>query len=320
MTAPSSSPSVAVLLPRDLPAADVLPYARRAESLGFDELWVVEDLGFRGGFAQAAAVLAATERIHVGVGILPAAARNVAYAAMEVATLAQLFPGRVTVGVGHGMPDWMRAAGAWPERPLALLRAYARALAVLLAGGRVDDDELGLIGVRLEPSSLPDVVPDLLLGVRGPRSLAVAGRFAQGTVLAEPTTPEYVRAALAQIAAPGPHRLVGYDVAAVHDDEATALAAARPALAWIGEPDWAPHLAPLPFADEIAELRARSATREDFARDLPDAWVRRLALVGTPAQVREQLAERHAAGLSTSVLLPTASDPLAGLDELARVV
>jgi 5,10-methylenetetrahydromethanopterin reductase len=323
MTAPapeSPRPSVGALLPRDLPAADVLEFARRAERLGFDELWVVEDLGFRGGFAQAAAVLATTSRIHVGVGILPAAARNVAYAAMEVATLAQLFPGRVTIGIGHGMPGWMRSVGAWPDRPLAFLRAYARGLAVLLAGMRLDDDELGLAGVRLEPSSLPDVVPDILLGVRGPRSLAVAGRFAQGTVLAEPTSPEYVRAALEQIAAPGPHRLVGYDVAAVRDDEATALAAVRPALEWIGEPDWAPHLAPLPFADELAALRARSATRADFTRDLPDAWVRRLALVGTPAQVREQLAERRAAGLTASVLLPTAADPLAGLDDLARVL
>src|SRR3954463_4052976 len=86
---------IGVMLPRDLPAAHVLPYARRAEELGFDELWVVEDLGFRGGVAQAGAVLAATERIVVGIGIMPAGARNVAFAAMEIATLAQLFPGRL---------------------------------------------------------------------------------------------------------------------------------------------------------------------------------------------------------------------------------
>src|SRR5215217_8201800 len=63
---------IGVMLPRDLPAAHVLPYARRAEELGFDELWVVEDLGFRGGVAQAGAVLGATERIVVGIGIMPA--------------------------------------------------------------------------------------------------------------------------------------------------------------------------------------------------------------------------------------------------------
>ena len=39
---------------------------------------------------QAAAVLAATDRVHVGIGILPAAVRNVAFAAMEAATIAGL--------------------------------------------------------------------------------------------------------------------------------------------------------------------------------------------------------------------------------------
>ena len=98
------NPSVGVMLPRDLPAAQVLPFARSAEDLGFDELWVVEDLGFRGGFTQAAAVLGATARIRVGIGILPAAVRNPVYAAMEIATLEQLFPGRTDVGIGQ--PVW----------------------------------------------------------------------------------------------------------------------------------------------------------------------------------------------------------------------
>ncbi|HEV7949366.1 MAG TPA: LLM class flavin-dependent oxidoreductase, partial [Glaciihabitans sp.] len=101
----TNSRDVGVMLPRDLPANEVIAFARRAEGLGFDEVWVVEDLGFRGGIAQAAAVLASTTHVTVGVGILPAGARNVAFAAMEIATLEELFPGRVVVGIGHGMPD-----------------------------------------------------------------------------------------------------------------------------------------------------------------------------------------------------------------------
>ena len=73
------TPSIGVMLPRDLPAADVLPFARAADAHGFAELWVVEDCFFRGGIAQAAAVLATTPRIHVGIGILPAAVRNAAF-------------------------------------------------------------------------------------------------------------------------------------------------------------------------------------------------------------------------------------------------
>ncbi|WP_337062973.1 LLM class flavin-dependent oxidoreductase [Kineococcus sp. G2] len=315
---------VGVLLPRDLDAARVLPFARRADELGFDELWVVEDLGFRGGVAQAAAVLASTSRLRVGVGVLPAGARNVAFTAMEVATLAQLFPGRLDVGLGHGMPAWMRSVGQWPASPLALLEQQFGVLADLLRGRACDATAsagpVRLDGVRLDPSAVPAQVPPLLAGVRGPRSLALAGRAADGTVLAEPVTPEYVRAALEQVAATGPHLVVAYNAAAVHPDEATALAAARTGLEWIGEPDWAPHLAPLPFAADLAALRRDCGSREEFARRLPDAWVHRLAVTGTPEQARARLAGLFAAGVTSAVLIPTGDDPLRALEHLATVL
>src|SRR6476659_9940728 len=106
---------VGVMLRRDVPATDFIAFAQQAEALGFDEVWVVEDLGYWGGIAQAAAIASATNRIRVGVGILPVAARNVAYAAMELSTLAELFPGRFTVGIGHGLPEWIQQVNAWPK-------------------------------------------------------------------------------------------------------------------------------------------------------------------------------------------------------------
>ncbi|WP_308199814.1 LLM class flavin-dependent oxidoreductase [Isoptericola croceus] len=316
--------SVGVMLPRDLPAGQVLELARRADALGFDELWVVEDLGFRGGTAQAAAVLAATDRIRVGIGVLPAAARNPAFTAMEIATLGQLFPGRVDVGLGHGMPGWMRSAGAWPRSPLTLLEEHLRAVRALVRGDVVERDTdaryVTVDGVRLEPGAVPEITPRVLAGVRGPRSLALAGREADGTVLAEPCAPEYVRAAVGHIAAAGPHRVVTYDVAVVHDDPAAAREAVRPALAWIGEPDWDPHIAPLPFADEFRALRRSAGSRADFVRDLPDAWVDHLALAGTPAQVRAGIDARWDAGASCVVMVPVGPDPTGALGDLARVL
>ncbi|MEV7971787.1 LLM class flavin-dependent oxidoreductase [Cellulomonas sp. NPDC089187] len=308
-----TSPRIGVMLPRDLPAQQVMPFAQRAESLGFDELWVVEDLGYRGGFAQASAILAVTERIRVGIGILPAAVRNVAYAAMEIATVEQLFPGRVDVGIGHGMPGWMRQAGCWPDKPLSFLRDYVIALRTLLAGKEAQ-------GVVLDRSAVPDRIPPLLFGVRGPKSLAAAGQVADGTVLAEPVTPEYARAAREFIAPTGTHRVVAYNVGVVREDESAALAAARPGLEWIGEPDWAPHLAPLPFAGELAALRERSVDRAAFARDLPEEWVRQLALAGTAAQVRARIDGLAAAGVTSSVFIPVGPDPMTALTELAAVL
>jgi alkanesulfonate monooxygenase SsuD/methylene tetrahydromethanopterin reductase-like flavin-dependent oxidoreductase (luciferase family) len=311
------------MLPRDLPADQVLAFARRAAGIGFDELWVVEDLGFRGGIAQAGAVLAATGRLTVGIGILPAGARNVAFAAMELATLAQLFPGRLIAGIGHGMPTWMRQIGAWPASPLTLLSEYTVALRQLLRGtpgpprGRYVQAE----GIVIE--QVPDVLPPVVLGVRGPKSLAVAGAVADGINLAEPATPGYITAALdqaARAAGDPAFEVITYDVAVVDDDRGSARERVRPALAPLGEPDWAPHIAPLPFAADLARLRAESATPASFAARLPDEWVDALTLAGPPDVVRARIAERVDAGATSTVLVPVGPDPLAALEGLGRLV
>ncbi|WP_433206967.1 LLM class flavin-dependent oxidoreductase [Dactylosporangium sp. CS-047395] len=308
---------IGVMLPRDLPADRVLAYARRAEELGFDELWVVEDLGFRGGVAQAGAVLAATERIVVGIGILPAGARNAAFAAMELATLAQLFPGRLIAGIGHGMPAWMRSVGAHPASPLTLLREFTVAVRTLLRGepGPPAGRYVRVEGVTIEQ---PSLVPPVVLGVRGPKSIAVAGEVSDGLLLAEPAAPPYIAGAVARLTAGA--QVITYDVAVVADDGATARDLVRPGLVWIGEPDWAPHLAPLPFADDLARHRREAPSREAFAATLPDAWVRELSLAGTPDEVRAQIAARHAAGATSVVMVPAEPDPLAALPRLAQVL
>lgn len=310
---------VGVMLPRDLPAGRVLDYARRAEQLGFDELWVVEDLGFRGGVAQAGAVLAVTSRIVVGIGILPAGARNAVFAAMELATLGQLFPGRVVAGIGHGMPEWMRSAGAWPASPLTLLREYTIAVRALLRGepGPAAGRYVDVAGVVI--GEAPATVPPVVLGVRGPKSIALAGEVSDGVLLAEPAAPPYVAAARERLG-PGSPAVITYDAAVVGDDGPAARERARAGLTWIGEPDWAPHLAALPFAAELAAHRRAAGSPAEFAATMPDEWVRELSLAGTPAEVRDRIAARHAAGATSVVMIPAEADPLDALPRLARAL
>jgi 5,10-methylenetetrahydromethanopterin reductase len=340
--------TVGIMLPRDIPAHQIVLFVQRAEQLGFDELWVVEDCFFRGGFTQAAVALASTRNIKVGIGILPAPVRNAAFTALEANTLAELYPGRLLLGIGHGMPSWMQQVGDRPESMLTLLDEQLTALRTLLAGERlsVDGRYVRIDGAQLDTPAA--IAPPVLAGVRGPKSLAVAGRSADGTILAEPVTPEYLAAALEHIDAPGPHHVVAYNVAVVDDDASAArerarpalewigepdwaphiaplkfadpFERARPALEWIGEPDWAPHIAPLKFADEFTALRARSANRADFVAALPDEWIDALALAGTPDRVRSRIAELHASGATSVVLIPVGSDPLARLDSLARAL
>src|SRR5919197_3546228 len=81
--------------------------ARVADEAGLEELWLWEDCFLEDGVSTAAAALAWTERVRVGIGLLPVPLRNVAVTAMEAAALDRMFPGRAIVGVGHGVQDWM---------------------------------------------------------------------------------------------------------------------------------------------------------------------------------------------------------------------
>ena len=80
----------------------IRPVARMAESVGLDDPWFWEDCFNAAGPSSAAVALASTDSITVGIGLLPAPLRQVALAAMEIATLQRVFPGRFVPVIGHG--------------------------------------------------------------------------------------------------------------------------------------------------------------------------------------------------------------------------
>ena len=71
VTASGDRMRIGVMFRCATPAEELPEFARRTEAAGFDELWVVEDCFYSGGVAAAAAALAATTRVDVGIGILP---------------------------------------------------------------------------------------------------------------------------------------------------------------------------------------------------------------------------------------------------------
>ena len=81
---------------------------------------------------------------------MPAVARNAAFTAMEIATVAELYPARLIIGLGHGMAGWMRQIGAYPRSPLTALAEHIQAIRALLAGETVSvtGDYVQLDGVR----------------------------------------------------------------------------------------------------------------------------------------------------------------------------
>ena len=120
-----------------LPPERLRSVAESAEAAGVAQLWLWEDSFFEGGIASAAAALAWTSRLQVGIGLLPVPLRNPALTAMEIATVTRLFPDRFLPGLGHGVLEWMAQAGAAVASPMTLLREYTAAVRALLAGERV---------------------------------------------------------------------------------------------------------------------------------------------------------------------------------------
>lgn len=199
--------------------------AAAAEAAGLQELWLWEDCFSASGIAALAATLARTERLRVGVGLLPVPLRNVALTAMEVATLERLFPGRAIIGVGHGVLDWMGQAGVRAASPLTLLGEYLDALRALLRGETVTTAGryVSLTDVRLAwPPAGP---PAVHAGAEGPKTLELVGARADGTILPGGTTPDRVRSARERIDAgradagrTDPHRVTVFLMTATGPD------------------------------------------------------------------------------------------------------
>jgi 5,10-methylenetetrahydromethanopterin reductase len=270
--------------------------ARAAERDGYDELWLAEDCFLAGGLTMSTAALAATRTLRVGIGLLPAAVRNAAITAMELAALARLHPGRFIAAFGHGVDAWMRQIDARPPNRLVALEETVEAVRDLLAGAEltVDGRHVRLREVRLEQP--PDPPPPLLIGTTGPRGLEIAGRVADGVVLPEGSGPAAVRWAREYTAG----NLTVYTWLSVGDRADAALAELRPDVErWAASGNY-------PRLVELA--RIEHATVDDDA-------VRSVAVAGDPDDCAHAVAALWEAGADSVVLAP----PPAGHEEqLAR--
>jgi 5,10-methylenetetrahydromethanopterin reductase len=257
-----------------MPPERLRPVARAVDAAGLDELWVWEDLYTESGIASAALALTATERVTVGIGLLPVPLRNVALTAMELATLDRAIPGRLIAGVGHGVLPWMASVGARVESPVTLLREYAEALRRLLDGETVTVDGRY---VHLDGAALgwpPARRLPVMIGGGGPVTQALAVELGDGLLLANTLTIDEVVTAASRQHEGEP--LILTVIAATGDDAAARVEADL--LSW--RPDAQP--ASMRYAavggdaaaiaahlNELAELGVTSVAIE-ATRDEPD--------------------------------------------------
>ncbi len=301
---------------REFSSGVVVEHARAAETLGYDEFWVIEDCFYTSGPTLAAAALTATERIGVGIGIMPAAARNAAITAMEITTLAELAPGRFHAGIGHGVQEWMGQIGARKASPLAVLDETITTVRQLLDGQRVTCDGLYVSLDDVALATPPTIVPLVSAGVRSPKSLQLSGRSADGTILAELCSPTYLRWAREQVAlgeaeagwVDEPHRMTIFASMVVNDDGDLARAIATPFVAGVLSD---PHigLMMLDFYDDLAD-RAAGSSWEEAVAAMPKEWWGQLGAIGTPDEAAAYIDSMAEAGADALAFFPSPFDPL----------
>ena len=116
---------------------EMVSIAQRAEAAGFESAWVAETRLTRDAMTPAAAIALGTERLRVGTGIVNVYTRNPVLLALTFATLDEIAPGRIVMGLGAGSPLVLAPQGITFDRPLTRLREYCEVIPRLLAGEAV---------------------------------------------------------------------------------------------------------------------------------------------------------------------------------------
>jgi alkanesulfonate monooxygenase SsuD/methylene tetrahydromethanopterin reductase-like flavin-dependent oxidoreductase (luciferase family) len=159
-----------------------------AEEHGYDHGWVPDSqMIWSDCYAVLALAAANTSRIRLGTGVAIAGTRIAPVTAAAIASINQIAPGRVFLGIGTGHTA-MRVMGMDPVKPKEF-REYLRVVRALLAGDEVEytlRGETRAISFLHQDMGFFDVahpVP-IYVAANGPQALAAAGAYGDGRISA----------------------------------------------------------------------------------------------------------------------------------------
>lgn len=289
------------------PPGTVAAMARIAEERGCQRLWFASHLFHRDAAVQAMAALSATRRIGVALTAVSPFVVHPVQIAMTAASLAEHFPGRVTLSLGAGAPGDMDAAGIDRDRPLGLLEETILVCRALFAGDTIvhEGERLRVKGRKLE--NAPCQVP-IMLAATGPRMLAMSGRRADGVLLSAATSVEFVKACLAEVDAEVPipeFCRSGLVFVSVDDDPRRAHDRLRPVLAYILRgAHHAPNLAMagVQLDQDALYAAVKAGDWERAIQLISDHVVEQQTASGNPETVRARIAAYRSSGLDEIVV------------------
>ncbi|PXX03282.1 LLM class flavin-dependent oxidoreductase [Mycolicibacterium moriokaense] len=298
--------------------AQTLDWIRWAESIGFDDVWL-PDAGRTDALTLSAVVLAGTQRIRVGIAVVPAYTRTPAVIAATLATLADLAPGRFVLGLGTSSEAMIEGwHGLKLDKPVTRMGETVTLLNSMLAGEKsaFTGETLRSNGYRQPPLTTP--VP-LYLAALGPRMIELAAATADGVILnlfplavTDALVGQIRQAAASAGRSPGDVEICSRFQVMVTDD----LPAARNAFryvftAYYANPVYNRSLAAAGHGQQAAALLDAAASG-DWKRAraaLDDDVVDSIAVIGSRQHCQQRVRTYVEAGITTPILFCLSPDP-----------
>jgi F420-dependent oxidoreductase-like protein len=325
-------------------ADDLLDY----QNAGLELVAVPESYSFD-AVSQLGFLAAQATRVEIAAGILQVYTRSPALTAMTAAGLDHVSEGRFLLGLGasgpqviegfHGIP-YDAPLGhtrelieicrmVWRREPLKYDGRYYRVPLPPRDGGTPAR------ALKLIDHPFRERIP-ISLAALGPRNVALAAEVAEGwqPVFFHPGRADEVWGAALREGmsrrdpALGPLDVMVQAIVGIGDSEPEALAVTRRELAlYLGGMGTREHnfyndlAVAYGYPDAAREVQDRylNGDRDGAAGAVPDALLRAVTLIGTPAEVADQLGAFSRAGVTTLLARPTASDHASRTAQIAQL-
>ena len=258
------------------------------------------------GFSSAAIALQATNSINVGVGAVSSVVRHPAVTAMEASTLAGAYPGRFTLGIGHGVPAWTKQMHLYPKSVLTAMRESVTSVKRLLNGETLT--EMGQY-FSFDEVKLTHPAPALqvLTAVVGPKSIDLTAEIADGIMVSVLGGPKYIKIVSERIESLRPDqktsfRLVTYALTSVGKDGVSARKNIRPATAFYLNAMGPTLITEAYDANDTLSAIMNKGGQAALEEEIQDDWMNWLTVSGNPDECTQAINNLFSAG-STSVVL-----------------
>ena len=306
-------------------AGQITRRAEAAEALGYHALFFADGhLNNLDGFQAMTVCALRTERLRFGIAVTTMAYRDPTSLASSAATANEFSGGRAILGLGTGDGSTYRLGRK--ATPLTEFAAGLDTIRTLLQGGSIEvpRGKEGAGAVSLNAGTVP--VP-IFIGSVGPRSLRVAGRYADGIILGtgfDLDVLEWARAQIAAGAREAGRTLADIDIAlagmiCVDEDGGRARDLVRARLANRAHHNFRFTLETVPREERAGVERFMAGfdiskpleERADPAL-ITDYLLRRFAIAGTPGECAARIRVLAEAGVSHVLLTP----PMGVFDEV----